>query len=121
MAPTIPGRMAPGLYNSASSPMVPKVMRMNAMFGSLRALSASSRQPMGLSFSRAPFVRSTTLPAPVTISRPSTADSRDGTSSAIRSITFNDKASFSVTDTLLRTASSAHLTFRPRLSAMDLI
>src|SRR2546428_5128 len=56
IAPTIPGRIAPGLYSSASKPIVPRVMRMNAMLGSLNAFNASSRHPMGISFSRAPFV-----------------------------------------------------------------
>src|SRR2546428_68890 len=54
IAPTIPGRIAPGLYSSASKPIVPRVMRMNAMLGSLNAFNASSRQPIGISFSRAP-------------------------------------------------------------------
>ena len=78
------------------------------MLGSLNTLRASMRQPIGTSFTAAPFVRRTVLPAPVVTSRPSTAASKDGTSSAMRSITFRFNASFSVTETLFRTASSAH-------------
>src|SRR3990172_5137202 len=76
-----------------------------------------SRKLISTSTIVAALVFRVTFPPPVSMVRPSILASSSARSSATRSMTFSFAASVAVIETLLRTASSAQVAFRPRRSA----
>ena len=119
MPPTTPGSIAPGLDNSNISPYIPMIINIYAMLGSLKAFKILSLRPISILTRSASFVLNTLFPPSVTTSRPSIWTRRSSMLDATRSIILRSNASFSVTETLDLTASSAHFTFLPLFSAID--
>ena len=118
MTPMMPGKMRLGLLSSKMIPYVPIVNSSTAICGSTmrwRKLSIGVGAPSPTS---TPFVASVTVPAAVVTLRPSIFTSRSLTSLAITSTTPIFTASSDPMLTLLRTASSAHCSLRPRAFAM---
>ena len=88
------------------------------MLGSLKVLRILSLRLSVRATRLTPLVRSIPLSFN---SRPSIFSRRSSRSSAMRSMTLSSRASFSVTETLSRTAFSAHSLLRPRFSAMPFV
>src|SRR3990172_2906342 len=84
------------------------------MVGFEMTLRTLSRRPISTSTILAILVFRVILPAPVSTVRPSILASRSARFSATTSMTFSLRASVAVAETLFRTASSAHVAFRPR-------
>ena len=117
----MPGRISPGFCISKMSASDPRLNRSTAICGSTIVCRNDSNRFIASSSIAAAFVASVTdWPFTWTV-RPSICASKSGTSRAIRSTTLSLRASSSRMLTLLRTASSAHCSLRPRAFAIFVI
>ena len=119
MAPMTPGKMRPGLYSSMSRPSDPRLSNIKANWGCDSTAKNRWRQLIWCWCTVASAVWRVTSPFGSDTCWPSSLTSKSGTSSAMRLMTCCSSASVSVIETLSRTACSAQLALRPRLTAME--